>query len=35
MKVNEFLMSSFLKAKLINEETAKNIYIDAEKSEKS
>lgn len=35
MKVNEFLMSSFLKAKLIDETQAKEIYIEAEKNEHS
>ena len=35
MKVNEFLMSSFLKAKLISEEQAKATYIEAEKNQKS
>ena len=32
MKVNEFLMSSFLKSKLIDEETAKKAYDDMVKS---
>lgn len=35
MKVNEFLMSSFVKAKLIDEEQAKATYLEAEKNQKS
>ena len=35
MKVNEFLMSSFIKAKLIDEEAAKTVYIEAEKNGRS
>ena len=35
MKVNEFLMSNFIKAKLIDEERAKVVYEEAEKNGKS